>query len=563
MSEPKIWLERYTEGVPATINPDLYPSLNDMYNEVFRKYKNTHAFSYMGKKITYGQLDQLAQHFAAYLQSTGLKPGDRIAVMMPNMLQYPIALFGAFKAGVVVVNTNPLYTPREMLHQFTDAGATAIVIAENFAHNLEKILPQTSIQTIILASAGEMLPFPKGALVNYVVRKVRKMVPTFTLPGAVTFSQALKTGKRTLFSPVHTGPEDTVLLQYTGGTTGLSKGAMLTNRNLISNVLQFNAMGGDILEHLKNPVVLCALPLYHIFAFTVNALCFMYRGGMNVLVINGRDIPSIIKEFKTHRINIMTGVNTLFNALLNHPEFSSLDFSGLVLTGGGGTAVQVAVAERWKQVTGCDLTEGYGMTETSAVSTINPLGGHGRLGTIGVPIPSTDVRIVDEEGNVLSAGQTGEIQVKGPQIMKGYYNQPEASAQMLKDGWLSTGDVGMMHEDGFFQIVDRKKDMILVSGFNVFPNEIESVLAMHPKVFEAAAVAVPDEKSGEAVKVYVVKKDDSLTGEELIAFCRENLTGYKIPRLVEFIDQLPKTNVGKILRRVLKDDAAEKAASGK
>ena len=338
---------------------------------------------------------------------------------------------------------------------------------------------------------------------------------------------------------------------------------MLTNRNLISNVLQFNAMGGDILNHLKTPVVLCALPLYHIFAFTVNALCFMYRGGMNVLVINGRDIPSIIKEFKTHRINIMTGVNTLFNALLNHPEFSSVDFSGLVLTGGGGTAVQVAVAERWKQVTGCDLTEGYGMTETSAVSTINPLGGHGRLGTIGVPIPSTDVRIVDEEGNVLSAGQTGEIQVKGPQIMKGYYNQPEASAQILKDGWLSTGDVGMMHEDGFFQIVDRKKDMILVSGFNVFPNEIESVLAMHPKVFEAAAVAVPDEKSGEAVKVYVVKKDDSLTEEELIAFCRENLTGYKIPRLVEFIDQLPKTNVGKILRRVLKDDAAEKAASGK
>ncbi|MBV6428911.1 MAG: Long-chain-fatty-acid--CoA ligase [Haliscomenobacter sp.] len=563
MSEPKVWLERYTEGVPATINPDLYPSLNDMYNEVFRKYKNNPAFSYMGKKITFGQLDQLAQQFAAYLQYTGLKPGDRIALMMPNMLQYPIALFGAFKAGVVVVNTNPLYTPREMLHQFTDAGATAIVIAENFAHNLEKILSQTSVQTIILASAGEMLPFPKSALVNYVVRKVRKMVPAYTLPGAVTFSQALKTGKRTLFSPVHTGPEDTVLLQYTGGTTGLSKGAMLTNRNLVSNVLQFNAMGGDILNHLKTPVVLCALPLYHIFAFTVNALCFMYRGGMNVLVINGRDIPSIIKEFKTHRINIMTGVNTLFNALLNHPEFSSVDFSGLVLTGGGGTAVQVAVAERWKQVTGCDLTEGYGMTETSAVSTINPLGGHGRLGTIGVPIPSTDVRIVDEEGNVLSAGQTGEIQVKGPQIMKGYYNQPEASAQILKDGWLSTGDVGMMHEDGFFQIVDRKKDMILVSGFNVFPNEIESVLAMHPKVFEAAAVAVPDEKSGEAVKVYVVKKDDSLTEEELIAFCRENLTGYKIPRLVEFIDQLPKTNVGKILRRVLKDDAAEKAASGK
>ncbi len=562
MSENKIWLERYTEGVPATINPDLYPSLNDMYNEVFRKYKNNYVFSYMGKKITYAQLDQLAQHFAAYLQYAGLKPGDRIALMMPNMLQYPIALFGAFKAGVVVVNTNPLYTPREMLHQFTDAGATAIVIAENFAHNLEKILPQTSIKTIILASAGEMLPFPKGALVNYVVRKVRKMVPPYTLPSPVTFSHALKTGKNALFSPVHTGPEDTVLLQYTGGTTGLSKGAMLTNRNLIANVLQFNAMGGDILDHLKNPVVLCALPLYHIFAFTVNALCFMYRGGMNVLVINGRDIPSIIKEFKTHRINIMTGVNTLFNALLNHPEFSSLDFSGLALTGGGGTAVQVAVAERWKQVTGCDLTEGYGMTETSAVSTINPLGGHGRLGTIGVPIPSTDVRIVDEEGNVLPAGQPGEIQVKGPQIMKGYYNQPEASAQMLKDGWLSTGDVGMMHEDGFFQIVDRKKDMILVSGFNVFPNEIESVLAMHPKVFEAAAVAVPDEKSGEAVKVYVVKKDDSLTEEELIAFCRENLTGYKVPKLVAFIDQLPKTNVGKILRRVLKDDAAEKATAG-
>lgn len=558
MSTTHVWLQQYPSEVPAQINPDAHASLSDMYATCFKQYKDKYAFSYMGKKITYGQMDVLCSNFAAYLQSIGMKPGDRLAFMLPNMLQYPIALFGALRAGMVVVNTNPLYTPREMLHQFNDSGTTAILIAENFAHNLEKILPDTQIKHIILASAGEMLGLLKGTIVNYVVRNVRKMVPAYNLPGSATFNQALAVGKKHTLTPVKTAPDDVILLQYTGGTTGVSKGAMLTNRNLISNVLQFNAMGGDILNKVQDPIVICALPLYHIFAFTVNALCFMYRGGMNVLVINGRDIDSIIKEFKAHPVSAITGVNTLFNALLNHPEFDKLDFSHLKLTGGGGTAIQVAVAERWKKVTGCDLSEGYGMTETSAVSTINPLGGRGRLGTIGVPIPSTEIRIVDEQGNALPAGEVGEIWVKGPQIMKGYYNRPDATEEVLKDGWLSTGDVGMMEPDGFFRIVDRKKDMILVSGFNVFPNEIEGVLAMHSKVLESAAVAVPDEKSGEAVKVYVVKRDPSLTEAELIAFCRENLTGYKIPRIVEFIDQLPKTNVGKILRRVLKDDAASK-----
>jgi long-chain acyl-CoA synthetase len=558
MSEHRPWVATYPEGTPTEINPDIYPSLVDMYEEVFRKYHSRPAYSYMGKTITYAQMDQMTRNLAAYFASIGLETGDRIALMMPNMMQYPIALFGALRAGLVVVNTNPLYTPREMHHQFKDSGAKAIIIAENFAQNLQKIIGETDIRHVILASAGEMLGFPKGNIVNYVVRNVKKMVPPYQLSDTVTFSKALSIGKNHPYSPRKTQSEDVVLLQYTGGTTGLSKGAMLTNRNLIANVLQFNAMGGKMLDDVEAPVVLCALPLYHIFAFTVNALCFMYRGGMNILIINGRDIDSIVKALKQNKVNIITGVNTLFNAMLNHPEFSSVDFSALKITGGGGTAVQVAVAERWKAVTGCDLSEGFGMTETSAVSTINPLDGKGRLGTIGIPIPSTDLRIVDESGNILPPGETGEIQIKGPQVMKGYYQNPEATASTLKDGWLSTGDIGVMEPDGFFRIVDRKKDMILVSGFNVYPNEIEGVLAMHPKVLESAAVSVPDSKSGEAVKVYVVKKDPSLNEEELIAFCRENLTGYKVPKVVEFIDQLPKTNVGKILRRVLKDDATAK-----
>ena len=558
MSANRPWTAIYPEGAPTEINPDIYSSLVDMYEEVFRKYHSRPAFLYMGKSITYGQLDQQTRQLAAYFASIGLEAGDRIALMMPNMMQYPIALFGALRAGLVVVNTNPLYTPREMHHQFKDSGAKAIIIAENFAQNLQKIIGETDIKHVIVTSAGEMLGFPKGNIVNYVVRNVKKMVPPYQLANTITFSKALSAGKNLPFSPRKTGSDDVVLLQYTGGTTGLSKGAMLTNRNLIANVLQFNAMGGKMLDEVESPVVLCALPLYHIFAFTVNALCFMYRGGTNILIINGRDIDSIVKTLKKTPVNIITGVNTLFNAMLNHPQFASLDFSGLKITGGGGTAVQVAVAERWKAVTGCDLSEGFGMTETSAVSTINPLDGKGRLGTIGIPIPSTEIRIVDDAGNILPPGETGEIQVKGPQVMKGYYQNPEATASTLKDGWLSTGDIGLMEPDGFFRIVDRKKDMILVSGFNVYPNEIEGVLAMHDKVMEAAAVSIPDAKSGEAVKVYVVKKDPSLTEEELIAFCRENLTGYKVPKVVEFIDQLPKTNVGKILRRVLKDDASAK-----
>lgn len=548
----KPWLLHYPKGVPANIEDEAYPRLIDMIDECLKKYRDLPAFISMGKTLTFGELDVLSAQFGAYLQSRGLEPGDRIALMMPNMLQYPIALFGALRAGLIVVNTNPLYTPREMKHQFADSGAKAIVIAENFAANLQQIIGETQIKTVIVTNIGEMLGL-KGMLINFVVRYIRKMVPKYSLPNTVAFKDGLQQGKKFTIKPFQSGPDDTIILQYTGGTTGVSKGAMLTNRNLIANMQQIRAWLMPVLPEAK-VIALCPLPLYHIFAFTVNCLAFMSVGGRNILIVNARDLPALIKEWRTHRPNIFTGVNTLFNGLLNHPDFATLDFSDLKASVGGGMAVQRAVAERWQKVTGCQLTEGYGLTEASPVLSVNPIDAAMRLGTIGMPVPSTDLRIINEAGKVANVRETGEIQAKGPQVMKGYWQRPEATDEVIKDGWLSTGDIGFMHEDGFFQIVDRKKDMILVSGFNVYPNEVEDVIASHPKVLEVAALGVPDEKSGEVVKVFVVKKDNSLTKEELIAFCREQMTGYKVPKFVEFRTELPKTNVGKILRRALRDE---------
>ena len=553
MSDQRPWLKNYPNGVPANIDADAYSSIVEMFKETFAKYGNRAAFSCMGKELSYTEVDKYSKQFGAYLQSRGLEPGDKIALMMPNLLQYPIALFGALRAGLVVVNTNPLYTPREMRHQFTDSGAKAIVIAENFAHNLEQILADTNIKTVITTSIGEFLNFPKKQIVNFVVRKIKKMVPAYNIPNTVSFSEALKSGKRFSLEDHNGNPEDVILLQYTGGTTGVSKGAMLTNRNLIANMQQIRSWMTPFLKDGEE-IALCPLPLYHIFAFAVNCLALMSYGVTAVLVTNARDLPSVIKAMKDYKISLVTGVNTLFNALVNHKDFREVDFSNLKITVGGGMAVQRPVAEKWQTVTGCFLSEGYGMTEASPVVSVNPLDGTGRLGTIGLPVSSTDVRIVDEKGNVLGYNQAGELQVKGPQVMKGYFNRPDETAKTIVDGWLNTGDMAMMSEDGFMQIVDRKKDMILVSGFNVYPNEIEEVVAGHPKVLECAAIGVPDEKSGEKVKIFVVAKEKGLKEQELIEYCRGNLTGYKVPKVVEFRKELPKTNVGKILRRALRED---------
>ncbi len=551
----KPWLQHYPAGVPVNIDPNAYLRVIDMLEECFKKYADRPAYYFMGKMMTFRQIDEQSRNFGAYLRSRGLEPGDRVALMMPNMIQYPIAMFGALRAGMILVNTNPLYTPREMRHQFVDSGAKAIIIAENFAANLQQVIAETEIKTVILTSIGEMLGM-KGPIVNFVIRKIKKMVPKFELPNTVCFGDALKQGKKFSIEPFQSGPDDTIALQYTGGTTGVSKGTMLTNRNLVANMLQIRAWLGPLFKEDEEPIVLCPLPLYHIFSFTVNCLAFMNCGGSNVLIVNARDLPALIKEWIKYKPNIVTGVNTLFNGLLNQPNFSSIDFSNVRACVGGAMAIQRAVAERWQQVTGCQLTEGYGMTESSPVLCVNPVDDTMRLGTIGLPVPSTDVRIVDENGDPLPPGQdhVGEIQARGPQIMKGYWQRPDATAETVKDGWLCTGDMGFMHPDGYFQIVDRKKDMILVSGFNVYPNEIEDVLALNPKVLESAAIGIPDEKSGEVVKVFVVKKDASLTESEVIAHCRENLTGYKVPKQVVFRDALPKTNVGKILRRELRDE---------
>lgn len=552
-TDQRPWLAQYPAGIPANVEVDAFPTLKDLLADTTKKFSSRPAFSCMGKDLTYGELDKQSTAIGAYLHYRGLQPGDRIAVMMPNMLQYPIVLHGILKAGLVIVNTNPLYTPPEMKHQFTDSGAKAIFIAENFAANLEKIIGETEITTVILTSIGGMLGWIKGGLTNFVIRNVKKMVPDFNLPNAVPFQTALDEGRKYKL-PQFTGqPDDTIALQYTGGTTGVSKGAMLTNANLVANAMQAKAWMTQKLEAGSDDRMLCPLPLYHIFAFTVNAVGIYAHGMCNVLIVNPRDLSTIVKAFKDNRVAGMTGVNTLFNALLHDKGFQSLDFRHLKITVGGGMAVQRAVAEKWQKLTGVPLSEGYGLTETSPAVCMNPLNDNLRIGTIGVPMPNTIMRVWnEEEGRVATPEERGEIQIKGPQVMKGYLNRPQDTAAVMMDGWFCTGDIGKMSEDGFFTIVDRKKDMILVSGFNVYPNEVEDVLAAHPKVLECAAVGIPSERSGEVVKVFVVKKDPSLTQEELITYARESLTGYKIPKEVEFMTDLPKSNVGKILRRELR-----------
>lgn len=552
MTDPRPWLKNYPKGLPANIDVDKYPNLNAFLDEAMQKFASKPAFYSMGSTITYGELDRASRHLAAYLQSRGLKPGDKMAIMMPNLLQYPIALFACIRAGLIVVNTNPLYTPREMLYQFQNSGVKGIIIVDNFAANLQEILGQTEISTIILTNIGELLSPVKGALVNFVVKNVKRMVPKYALPNTVNFQSAVRQGKKFTITPFPDGPDRVIALQYTGGTTGVSKAAMLTNRNIVANMLQIKACLDTMLKEGQE-ITLCPLPLYHIFAFVVNCLAMMSYGSMNVLVVNARDLKSVITEFKNHKITLMTGVNSLYNALLNEKAFHALDFSSLKVAVGGAMAIQKSVNDRWRELTGRNLIEGYGMTEASPVVSVNPIDGSGRIGTIGMPVPGTDVRVMDEQGIIQSIGHPGEIQVKGPQVMAGYYNNPLETANVIHDGWLSTGDIGLIEEDGYMRIVDRKKDMITVSGFKVFPNEVEDVVAGHPKVKECAAIGVPSDKSGEVVKLFVVKKEKNLTKNELIEYCKSNLTPYKVPKEIEFRDSLPKTNVGKVLRRELRN----------
>ncbi len=557
MSIERPWLANYPAGIPAQIDVDEFASIPAVLEGAIEKYRDRPAFSSLGKTITYGELDTLSRRFAAYLLGElKLKKGDRVAIMMPNCLQYPIATFGVLRAGLTVVNTNPMYTARELKHQLVDSGASAILVLDNFGHVVQKVLPDTQLKQVITTGLGDMLGFPKGAIVNFVLKHVKKMVPDYDIPGAVRFNDTLEHGERHTLPDVAITHDDIAFLQYTGGTTGVAKGAMLTHRNLVANMQQASMWIGNDLEYGKE-IIITALPLYHIFALTANGLVFMKLGGLNYLITNPRDMPGFVKELKKVRFTAITGVNTLFNGLLNTPGFDQVDFSSLKLTLGGGMAVQRAVAERWKQATGVTLVEAYGLTETSPAACINPMNLAEYNGAIGLPVPSTDACLKDEDGNMLPVGQVGELCIKGPQVMKGYWQRPEETAKAIDaDGWLHTGDMAKMDEKGFFYIVDRKKDMILVSGFNVYPNEVEDVIAMMPGVLEVAAVGVPDEKSGEAVKVVIVKKDESLTAEQVKAHARENLTGYKQPRYVEFRKELPKTNVGKILRRELRDETA-------
>ena len=551
------WVKNYPPGIPANIDTTQYISLVDFLNDCFQRYKSLNAFECMGKKLTYAEVDSLSTQFGAYLHSRGMNPGEKIAIMMPNLLQYPIAVFGALKAGLIIVNTNPLYTPREMLFQFEDSQVKGIVILDNFCSNLESIIGKTHINTVIVTSIGELLGGIKGWVTDFVVKKIKRMVPKYHLLNTVNFSHALTEGKKFKLRNFQNGPSDVIVHQYTGGTTGVSKGAMLTNENLVANMLQIRSWMQNYLVEGKE-ITLSPLPMYHIFAFSVNCLAMFSYGAHTILVTNARDINTVIKEFKQNRISLMTGINTLFNALLNNEAFEKLDFSSLKITVGGGMAIQRVVAEKWKRVTGCPLTEGYGMTESSPLISVNPLDDTGKMGSIGLPVASTDIRIITDSGTMASFGEIGEIQCKGPQVMKGYFNQPtETATTIIDNGWLCTGDIGKMDADGFMYIVDRKKDMILVSGFNVFPNEIEDIVTMHPKVLEAAAIGVADEKSGEVVKLFIVARDKSLTKDEVITYCKTNLTGYKLPKYIEFRDELPKTNVGKILRRALKDENAK------
>ena len=550
----KVWLTRYPSDVPAEIDPDRYGSLIEMFENAALRYADQPAFINMGEVMTFRKLEERSRAFAAYLQhELKLKKGDRVALMMPNLLQYPIALFGVLRAGMVVVNVNPLYTPRELEHQLNDSGASAIVIVSNFAHTLEKVVYNTQVRHVILTRLGDQLSAAKGTLVNFVVKYIKRLVPKYHLPDAVSFRTALQRGRGLTYIKPDITNDDLAFLQYTGGTTGVAKGAMLTHRNMQANLEQTKAAYSPLLR-AGHELVVTALPLYHIFALTVNCLLFIELGGSNLLITNPRDISGLVKELAKYPFTALTGVNTLYNALLNNAEFRALDFSTLRLSVGGGMAVQRAVAEKWEQLTGKHLLEGYGLTECAPLVTGNPYDTQHYTGSIGLPVPSTDIRLVDDQGRDVPPGEPGELLIRGPQVMPGYWQRPDATEEVLKQGWLSTGDIVTVDEQGFLRIVDRKKDMILVSGFNVYPNEIEEVLMQHPKVLEAAAIGVPSESSGEAVKVCVVRKDPSLTQEELQAHCRRHLTGYKVPRIIEFRDELPKSNVGKILRRALRDE---------
>jgi long-chain acyl-CoA synthetase len=554
----KIWLKSYPPGIPAEVDVDAYRSIGELLQQSAATYGARAAFVNMGTAISYSEVERRSRNFAAYLRaSLGVRRGARVAVMMPNILQYPIAVFGALRAGCTVVNCNPLYTPRELEHLLKDSGAEVIVVAENFAWVVADVLGRTPVKHVITTRLGDMLGFPKGTIVNVMVKSVKKMVPAFDIKGAVSFSSALRQGAGGALDPVDVGPEDIAFLQYTGGTTGVPKGAMLTHRNIVANLQQASAWLEPLLEEGRETII-TALPMYHIFALTINCLVFFRLGATNVLITNPRDIPAFVKELSKQPFSVITGVNTLFNALLNDPDFAKLDFSRLRICVGGAMAVQKAVAERWKKVTGRPLIEGYGLTETSPGATMNPVDLPDFNGSIGLPIPSTEIAIRDEAGRDLAVGEVGELCVRGPQVMKGYWNHPEETAQVMwPDGFLRTGDLATVDENGFFRIVDRKKDMILVSGFNVYPNEVEDVVALHVGVHEVGAIGVPDAASGEAVKIVVVKRSADVTAEVLIAHCRKHLTGYKIPRYVEFRDELPKTNVGKILRRALRDQAAK------
>ncbi|MEO8001000.1 MAG: AMP-binding protein [Arenimonas sp.] len=554
MSQDRPWLLSYPKNIPATIDVDEFPSIVSVLKNACDKYSNNPAFSNFGKTITYTDVDRLSTQFANYLlHDLKLKKGDRVALMMPNILQYPVAIFGVLRAGLTVVNTNPMYTARELKHQLVDSGAKVIVVMEMFAHTVADVVKETSIQQVITTCVGDMLGFPKGPLINFVFKHIKKAIPDYNLPGAIKFNDALSAGSGHQLPNIDIRSSDIAFLQYTGGTTGVAKGAMLTHRNLVANMQQASAWIGTNVKPGKE-IIITALPLYHIFALTSNCLVFMKFGGLNYLITNPRDMDGFVAELKKIPFTAITGVNTLFNGLLNTKGFDEINFSTMHLSLGGGMAVQRSVAERWKKATGVTLVEAYGLTETSPAACMNPLDMAEYNGAIGLPIPSTDACLLDDDGNDVPLGEPGELCIRGPQVMDGYWQRPEETAKVIdENGWLHTGDIAKMDAGGYFYIVDRKKDMILVSGFNVYPNEIEDVIATMPQVLEVAAVGVPDEKSGEAVKVVIVKKDPSLTAEEVKAFCKENLTGYKLPRLVEFRTELPKTNVGKILRRELRD----------
>ncbi len=562
--EEKVWFKSYPSRVPKEINPDAYPSLMAFLEEHFQKFAYLPAYQFMDKVLTYKEVDKKSRDFAAFLQSLGLQKGDKVGLQMPNILQYPVALFGILRAGCTAVNVNPQYTVREMEHQYKDADVKATIILANFASNLEKALPHTNIKHVIVTEVGDMLGFLKGKIVNYVVKHKKKMVPPFNIPNAIPFNKALALGAKNPYKRPEITSQDIAFLQYTGGTTGVSKGAMLTHRNIIANMMQIKAwMAPKLVD--RQEIIVTPLPLYHVFALTVNCFSMIAIGAKNILIANPRDMQGFLGELIKNRFTVMTGLNTLFIGMMNHPDFKKINWSGVKTIVAGGMAMQKPVAEKWKQLTGIAVAEGYGLSETSPVLTCNPIDGTEQIGTIGIPLPNVDLKLIDEDGREVPLGEAGEICAKGPNVMLGYWNRPDETAKVFtEDGWFKTGDIGVMQPDGFFKIVDRKKDMILVSGFNVYPNEVEDVVAGHPKVLEVAAIGVPDAKATERVKIYVVKKDESLTEQELRKYCEENLTGYKQPRDIEFRKELPKSNVGKILRKVLKDELkAQLEAQGK